>query len=84
MRELFSPADGIGLSMLRQPMGASDFAVGRAYSYDDQPAGQTDPDLSEFSIAPRSGLHPAPAAGGVRAQPADDLHGHARGAHPAG
>ena len=36
--------------MLRQPMGASDFAVGRAYSYDDQPAGQTDPDLSDFSI----------------------------------
>ena len=36
--------------MLRQPMGASDFAVGRAYSYDDQPAGQTDPDLSDFSV----------------------------------
>ncbi len=50
MRELFSPVDGIGLSVLRQPMGASDFAVGRAYSYDDQPAGKTDPDLSEFSI----------------------------------
>ena len=50
MRDLFSPSEGIGLSMLRQPMGASDFAVGRAYSYDDQPAGQTDPDLSDFSI----------------------------------
>ena len=37
--------------MLRQPMGASDFAVGQAYSYDDQPAGQTDRDLSDFSIA---------------------------------
>ena len=50
MRDLFSPTEGIGLSMLRQPMGASDFAVGRAYSYDDQPAGQTDPDLSDFSV----------------------------------
>ncbi len=50
MRELFSTTDGIGLSMLRQPMGASDFAVGRAYSYDDQPTGRTDPDLSDFSI----------------------------------
>ena len=70
--------------MLRQPMGASDFAVGRAYSYDDQPAGKTDRDLSEFSIAPRPRLHPAPAAGGVRDQPAAHLHGHARGARRAG
>ncbi len=52
MLDLFSPTEGIGLSMLRQPMGASDFTVGRAYSYDDQPAGGTDPDLSEFSIGP--------------------------------
>ena len=50
MRSLFSPTDGIGLSMLRQPMGASDFAVDKAYSYDDQPAGQIDPELSDFSI----------------------------------
>ena len=50
MRDLFSPTDGIGLSMLRQPMGASDFAVRQAYSYDDQPKGETDRDLSEFSI----------------------------------
>ena len=50
MRSLFSPTDGIGLSLLRQPMGASDFTVDTAYSFDDQPAGQTDPDLSDFSI----------------------------------
>jgi O-glycosyl hydrolase len=50
MRELFSPGRGIGLSMLRQPMGASDFAVNGSYSYDDMPAGQTDPGLSAFSI----------------------------------
>jgi O-glycosyl hydrolase len=51
MNALFSPEAGIGLSMLRQPMGASDFAVNGSYSYDDQPAGKTDPSLSGFSIA---------------------------------
>ncbi|HYO17059.1 MAG TPA: hypothetical protein VES02_00125, partial [Dermatophilaceae bacterium] len=51
MKDLFSPEQGIGLSMLRQPMGASDFAVNGSYSYDDLPAGQSDPGLSRFSIA---------------------------------
>lgn len=46
---LFSPDKGIGLSVLRQPMGASDFAIS-AYSYDDMPSGQADPDLQHFSI----------------------------------
>lgn len=50
MRKLFSPADGIGLSFLRNPMGASDLAR-FGYSYDDVPAGQTDPNLTKFSIA---------------------------------
>jgi O-glycosyl hydrolase len=50
MAELFSPTKGIGLSMLRQPIGASDFAVNGSYSYDDMPPGQTDPTLSHFSI----------------------------------
>ncbi|MDA0160457.1 discoidin domain-containing protein [Solirubrobacter ginsenosidimutans] len=50
MTELFSADHGIGLSMLRQPMGASDFAVNGSYSYDDMPAGQTDPNLAAFSI----------------------------------
>ena len=49
MRDLFSQK-GIGLSFLRQPMGASDFAVNGNYSYDDMPAGQTDPTLAHFSI----------------------------------
>jgi O-glycosyl hydrolase len=31
-------------------MGASDFAVNGNYSYDDMPAGQTDPTLANFSI----------------------------------
>ena len=49
MQALFSPDSGIGISFLRVPMGASDFALS-AYTYDDVPGGQTDPDLSEFSI----------------------------------
>jgi len=49
MRDLFS-RQGIGLSFLRQPMGASDFAVNGNYSYDDMPAGQTDPTLAHFSV----------------------------------
>jgi len=51
MADLFSPDTGIGISMLRNPMGASDFAVHGSYSYDDQPAGSTDPTLANFSIA---------------------------------
>ncbi|MEU0437312.1 lectin [Streptomyces sp. NPDC006290] len=50
MRKLFSPTDGIGLSFLRNPMGASDLAR-YGYSYDDVPAGQSDPNLAQFSIA---------------------------------
>ncbi|MFE9682418.1 lectin [Streptomyces sp. NPDC006285] len=50
MRKLFSPTDGIGLSFVRNPMGGSDLAR-FGYTYDDVPAGQSDPDLSEFSIA---------------------------------
>jgi len=50
-RSLFSPSAGIGISFLRQPMGASDFSASGNYSYDDVPAGQTDPTLASFSIA---------------------------------
>ncbi|AJE82082.1 glucosylceramidase [Streptomyces albus] len=49
MRRLFSPEDGIGLSFLRNPMGASDLAR-YPYSYDDLPEGKSDPDLSGFSL----------------------------------
>ncbi|MGA5041289.1 lectin [Streptomyces capoamus] len=49
MRKLFSPTDGIGLSFLRNPMGASDLAR-YGYTYDDVPAGQSDPSLTKFSI----------------------------------
>ncbi|MBZ5564985.1 MAG: glucosylceramidase [Acidobacteriia bacterium] len=48
--ELFHPTRGIGLSILRQPMGASDFALSE-YSYDDLAPGAKDPELRKFSIA---------------------------------
>ena len=50
MRTLFSPDQGIGISYLRVPMGASDFTASGLYSYNDLPAGQTDPDQLLFSI----------------------------------
>lgn len=48
MVQLFDSTQGIGLSMLRQPMGASDFSHIGSYSYND---GANDPTLSRFSIA---------------------------------
>jgi glucosylceramidase len=51
MRDLFDPRGGLGLSYLRQPMGASDFVAGAHYTYDDVPAGQRDYRLAHFSIA---------------------------------
>lgn len=50
MRKLFSPTEGIGLSYVRNPMGGSDLAR-FGYTYDDLPAGQSDPSLAKFSIA---------------------------------
>ncbi len=51
LSELFNRESGIGLSYLRQPMGASDFRLSE-YSYDDLPVGvESDPDLKYFSIA---------------------------------
>ncbi|MEV4616092.1 RICIN domain-containing protein [Kitasatospora sp. NPDC049258] len=50
LRALFSPTDGIGLSFVRNPMGSSDLAR-YGYTYDDRPAGQSDPALANFSVA---------------------------------
>lgn len=50
MIRLFHPRDGIGLSVIRNPMGASDYAR-TVYSYNDLPEGETDPALARFSIA---------------------------------
>jgi glucosylceramidase len=48
LRKLFDSKTGIGLNLLRQPMGSSDFAL-EDYSYDDLPLGASDPDLKNFS-----------------------------------
>ncbi|MFC5905718.1 ricin-type beta-trefoil lectin domain protein [Streptacidiphilus monticola] len=50
MTALFDPVNGIGLDFLRNPIGASDLAR-YDYTFDDMPAGQTDPTLSHFSLA---------------------------------
>jgi glucosylceramidase len=51
MADLFDPRTGDGLSVLRQPMGASDFVAGDHYTYDDVPAGETDYAMDDFTIA---------------------------------
>ncbi|MCE3202247.1 glycosyl hydrolase [Paenibacillus sonchi] len=50
MKRLFDPAAGIGLSVLRNPMGASDYAR-TVYSYNDLSEGETDMELNRFSVA---------------------------------
>jgi glucosylceramidase len=52
LRELFGtgPQD-IGVSYLRLSIGASDLDA-QVFSYDDLPAGQADPTLAHFSLAP--------------------------------
>ena len=50
LQSLFSPSTGMGLSVVRVPMGASDMARSW-YTYDDLAPGQTDPTLSRFSVA---------------------------------
>lgn len=50
MNSLFSHSNGIGISFVRNPMGASDLSRS-IYSYDDMLAGATDPGLGSFSIA---------------------------------
>jgi glucosylceramidase len=51
MEKLFCSRNGIGISFLRQPMGATDFSVSGNYSYDDVTSGRTDPNLTRFSIS---------------------------------
>ena len=50
LKDLFSDDEGIGLSYLRLTVGASDFSLNNS-TYNDLPAGQTDPNLEQFSIA---------------------------------
>jgi glucosylceramidase len=49
LKQLFDPKKGIGLAILRQPMGSSDLSR-EDYSYDDMPPGESDPGLKHFSI----------------------------------
>ncbi|GAB4043651.1 glycoside hydrolase family 30 protein [Spirosoma jeollabukense] len=52
LNDLFSTSgQGIGVSYLRISLGASDLDD-RVFSYDDLPAGETDPKLTKFSLAP--------------------------------
>ncbi|MDB5755668.1 MAG: glycosyl hydrolase [Massilia sp.] len=51
MQDLFGRSPGIGLSFTRLTIGASDFSPDH-YSFDDMPAGQSDPELTHFSIEP--------------------------------
>lgn len=52
MRDLFDPVEGVGLSFLRQPVGASDFTHDSVpYSLDDVKSGALDPTLASFSLA---------------------------------
>ena len=48
MASLFKPGGGAGITLLRVPMGSSDFAVNTDYSYDD---GQPDPTMASFSVS---------------------------------
>lgn len=50
LKDLFDPQNGIGISYLRVTMGASDFSL-EDFTYNDLPAGQTDPLLSKFSVS---------------------------------
>lgn len=51
LTELFgNSSDAIGISYLRISIGASDLSAS-VFSYDDMPAGQTDPTLANFSLS---------------------------------
>ncbi|HUA93168.1 MAG TPA: glycoside hydrolase family 30 beta sandwich domain-containing protein [Terracidiphilus sp.] len=51
LKQIFSrEGDGIGASYVRVSIGSSDMND-HVYSYDDMPAGQTDPQLTHFSLA---------------------------------
>lgn len=53
LTSLFSRSDGIGLSVLRQPIGPNDFSTGNG-TYDDTSAGTADPGLQHFALGPEA------------------------------
>ncbi len=50
LTSLVDPVAGMGQNLFRVPMGTPDFTGTPWYSYDDMPAGQTDPTMAKFSI----------------------------------
>lgn len=50
LTELFSPTDGLGLTLLRQPLGGSEFVAGSHFTYDDIPTGERDFALDRFTL----------------------------------
>lgn len=50
LRKLLDREAGIGMNLMRVCIGTSDFTGDPWYSYDDLPAGETDPTLEKFSI----------------------------------
>ena len=55
LTELFSPEEGAGFSLVRLPIGTSDYAgvtdgEEKHYTYNDLPQGETDPELAGFSL----------------------------------
>lgn len=64
LQQLFDPSGGIGLSYIRIPLGASDFAHS-SYTYHDLPADVVDQSLTSFSLA-RDEQHVLPMARAIR------------------
>ncbi len=50
VERLVNPETGIGMNLMRLCIGTSDFAPLPYYSYNELPEGQTDPELTQFSI----------------------------------
>ncbi len=50
IERIVDPDTGIGMNLMRICIGTSDFTGDPWYTYNDVPEGETDPDLSEFSI----------------------------------
>lgn len=57
LRKLADPQEGAGMSLIRLTIGTADFTAQTFYSYDDMPAGGTDPDLKHFSIQKDRDFH---------------------------
>ena len=71
MADLFGRADGAGLSILRQPLGANDFSPSNQ-SYDPAPQARPDPGLRQFSLGADARHRPAAGPSGPAAEPVAD------------